>query len=364
MRSRLPSSIHRAPITEPSAWTPADLRNGDEWEVHLGPLQVDDLLCALERVNRQVLPLDQITREAFALPNCESIILRIRQGLCTGRGFALMHGFPVEGHEREDIARMYWGFCAHLGLGVTQNSDGGLIHYVTEGRLRPSQGTRGVGNPGTVSLHVDLADCTSLLCVQQAADSPKSQLASSTQVHNELLQRSPEVLERFYQGFAWDRQNEHGSTETPTTGYRVPVFSQHSAQVSCRYNRNWITKAAQRGDGFSTQETALLDLFDALARENRFEFPFLPGDVQFVNNYVVLHGRARHTSAPSEAEARVLMRVWFNIDEIRPFADEAIIRHGILRHGLLGWSAKDVTGGLTGRVHDRRPEDAAPAGAE
>jgi hypothetical protein len=60
----------------------------------------------------------------------------------------------------------------------------------------------------------------------------------------------------------------------------------------------------------------------------------------------------------------VLMRVWFNIDEIRPFADEAIIRHGILRHGLLGWSAKDVTGGLTGRVHDRRPEDAAPAGAE
>ena len=30
---------------------------------------------------------------------------------------------------------MYWLFCCHLGVGVTQNSDATLIHYVTEGKL-------------------------------------------------------------------------------------------------------------------------------------------------------------------------------------------------------------------------------------
>lgn len=352
--------VHRAPIDDASAWTPDDVKRDTDWDVTLGAVEVADLIAALEATHRTGVPLAAINRDNFPLPNSAGVIKRIRDELRAGRGFALMHGFPVELQEREDIARMYWGFCAHLGIGVTQNSDAGLIHYVTEGRLRPSQGTRGVGNPGKVSLHVDLADCTTLLCVQQAVDSPHSQLASSTTIHNAFLERAPERLERLYQGFAWDRQNEHGETETATTGYRVPVFSQREGVVSCRYNRNWITKAAMRGDGFSHDETALLDLLDDLAQEHRFEFRFQPGDVQFVNNYTVLHGRAPHKPAASEDDVRVLMRVWFDMEDIRPFADDAIIRYGIIRHGKLGWSAADLMAGLDGRAHPRRMEDQAP----
>jgi hypothetical protein len=360
MNQVLPSPVLDRPITEPSAWTPADLRDDTSWDISLGADEAQDLVAAAGEAREAGLGPERITAANFPLPRCADVTARIRRELSVGRGFALMHGFPVEGQAREDIARMYWGFCAHLGLGVTQNSDGGLIHYVTEGLLRPNQGTRGVGNPGTVSLHVDLADCTTLLCVRQAADSPPSQLASSTAIHNAFLERAPEHLERLYRGFAWDRQNEHGETETPTTGYRVPVFSHRDGAVSCRYNRNWITKAAMRGDGFTDEETGLLDLLDDLAREHRFEFPFQPGDVQFVNNYTVLHGRAPHKPAASEDDARVLMRIWFNMDGIRPFADEAIIRHGIIRHGKLGWPAADLAAGLDGRTHPRRATDRAP----
>ena len=38
--------------------------------------------------------------------------------------------------------------------------------------------------------------------------------------------------------------------------------------------------------------TELLDRFDALAFETCYEFPFHAGDIQFCNNYLVLHGRA------------------------------------------------------------------------
>lgn len=232
---------------------------------------------------------------------------------------------------------------------------------MTEGSLRPNQGTRGVGNPGKVSLHVDLADCVTLLCVKQAKDSPPSRLSSSITLHNELLRRAPDQLARLYEGFVWDRQNEHDALETPTTGYRVPFFSVQDGQVSCRYNRNWMTKAAVRnGRGFSETDEALLDLVDEITHETCVEFDFQPGDVQFANNYTVLHGRAPHEPARSEADARVLMRIWFDMPEVRAFADESIVRYGIIRHGKLGWTAQEAAAGLGGRLHRRRMPDQAP----
>ncbi|MCA8928003.1 MAG: TauD/TfdA family dioxygenase [Alphaproteobacteria bacterium] len=347
------------PIIEPAAWTAADLAANRRWEITLAAAEVSDLEQAC--TGARALPLERITTANFPLPHCQRTIARIREELRSGRGIALLHGFPVEGRDLGDIERMYWGFCAHLGTGLTQNGDGNLIHYVTEGRLRPNQGTRGVGNPGKVSLHVDLADVVSLLCVRQPEDSPPSRLASSLTVHNLVRERAPHLLPRLYAGFPWDRQNEHDPAETPTTGYRVPVFSTADGTVSCRYNRNWMTKAADRAGGFSAEETELLDLFDALAAECMFEFPFNPGDIQFANNYTTLHGRAPHAPAQSEDTTRLLMRIWTNIEDFRPFADEAIVRNGIIRHGRLGWTAAQLAAGLEGKTHARRTPDLAPA---
>ncbi len=352
--------IHQSRITEASAWEPADLEADDSWRLVLTIDEVSDLRRALDGTRQQGLRLQEINQENFPLPHCQGVVGKIKQQLRDGFGFALLRGFPVEGYERSDIEKMYWGLCCHLGLGLTQNGDGTLIHYVTEGHLRPSQGTRGVGDPGKVSLHVDLADCVSLLCIHQPPSSPKSHVASSTTIHNKLLKRGPGLLERLYEGFIWDRQNEHGPTETATSPYPVPVFSQRDGIVSCRYNRNWMRKAADRNGGFSDDDSALLDTFDELANANRFAFAFEPGDIQFVNNYTILHGREPHPPASNEEEIRLLMRIWFDMEDPRPMWDEAIIRYGIIRHGHLGWTAPDLIAGLEGKAHARRPGDLAP----
>ena len=104
---------------------------------------------------------------------------------------AVLHGVPTGGHDLDALEKLYWGLNTHLGTGVTQNSEAGLLHYVTDGKLRPRQGTRGVGNPGKVNLHVDLADCVGLFCVRQAPDDPHSHVASSMTVYNELLRHHP-----------------------------------------------------------------------------------------------------------------------------------------------------------------------------
>jgi hypothetical protein len=355
------TSIYHHVITEPSAWTVDDLSSDRSWDLTLQEEQVGDLLAALETVKEAGLDLSRLDSKAFPLPHCREVVEQIRHQLRDGRGFSLLHGFPVEGQDHSDIEIMYWGFCSHLGIGLTQNSDSTLIHYVTEGRLRPNQGTRGVGDPGKVSMHVDLADCVSLLCLRQPEDSPRSRLASSTTIHNLLLEKDPRLLERLYEGFEWDRQNEHDSRESPTTGYRVPVFSEKDGVVSCRYNRNWMTKAIERhGESFTRDDTALLDLFDELADANCFEFDFNPGDVQFANNYTILHGRAPHAPAQSEETSRVLMRIWLDLEGMRSWADEGKIRYGIIRHGRLGWTAKQFAEGIEGRLHDRRASDDAP----
>ncbi len=55
------------------------------------------------------------------------------------------------------------------------------------------------------------------------------------------------------------------------------------------------------------------------------------------------------------------MRIWFNMEDMREFDDEAIVRHGIIRHGKLGWTARELAAGIDGKLHRRRTSDGAPA---
>ncbi len=351
------ATMHTDVIADLTAWTGNEVAADRSWEFHLSDAEVS----ALERALRTVAdrPLVEIGAQDFVIDDLAPTLDAIRHQLRAGRGFAVLKGFPVD-QPLPDLERLYWGLLAHVGNGVTQNSDASLIHYVTDGRLRPNQGGRGVGNPGKSGLHVDLADYVSLLCVRQAKDNPPSWLGSATFAHNHLLEHEPELLEVLYRGFEWDRLGEEGSHDGPTTGYRVPVFSAAEGLVSCRYNRFWMAAAVKRsGGGWSTEERAALDALDAVLHANRLDVDFVEGDIQFVNNYVVLHGRDAHALEDDEDHKRLLMRIWVNDDEQpRPVADEAVVRHGVLRHGNLGWKLPEVRAGLVGTARTRRSDGA------
>lgn len=166
-------------------------------------------------------------------------------------------------------------------------------------------------------------------------------------VYNELLRQRPDALERLYEGFEWDRQDEHADHETPTSVYRVPVYSQKDGVVTCRYNRGWINRASQRLErSLTDEEIEIFNFMDSISAEECIEFPFHAGDIQFANNYTVLHGRAGHEKVGDEDRKRVLMRLWLDFDEdTRPYVDEGRVRYGVVRHGALGWTAKDLAAG-------------------
>lgn len=197
--------LHTEPITDASVWTGEDLRRDRSWSFGLSNRQQDDLANALALVKDHNLSLAEITRAEFPLPSLQPMLQRILHELREGRGFALLRSIPCAGYPLAEIEKLYWGLCTHLGSGVTQNSEAGLVHCVTDGTLRPQQGTRGVGSPGPVGLHIDLADCVALLCIRQAPEDPQSIVASTMTVYNEILAHHPEWLPRLYAGFIWTR---------------------------------------------------------------------------------------------------------------------------------------------------------------
>jgi hypothetical protein len=353
------TTIDLSAVQDASAWSGEELRHDRGWRLELDDGERAELDRAVDGVRSRGLVLAEIDAATFPLPGLAPKLALIAEQLRHGRGFAVLGGFPVEDRPLEDVERAYWGLCSHLGTGITQNSDATLIHYVTEGRLRPNQGTRGVGFPTESTLHVDLTDVASLLCVRQAPDDPPSWLASSTRVFNELLAQHPAALEPLLEGFQWDRMDEHGPGEAPTTGYRVPVFSVADGTVSCRYNRYWMASAHRRlGTQHTEAQRLALDLFDRIAAAHRLEFRFAPGDIQFVNNYTVLHGRAAHAPVTDESQVRLLMRIWLDLPDSRPVVDDAIVRYGIVRHGNLGWTAAQVRAGEVGATRPRRADGA------
>lgn len=304
------TAVRTEPVTDASAWIENDLMQDRSWEHTLSDNHLADIDSALKNIKKHKLQLAEITPNNFPLPALETTLKKIQDELKTGRGFALMHGFPVEKYNLEDLVKLYWGLCTHLGIGITQNSQGDLVQYVTDGRLQPQQGARRVGNPRAASLHNDLTDCVSLLSVRQPPDSPFSYAASSTTLYNEILRQHPEYLPRFYDGFIWDRQDEEADGETDTSIYAVPLFSEEDGIISCRYNRAWIRKGFERrGQEFTPEETEILDFIDQMTFENRFEFQFPAGDIQFCNNYLVMHGRAGHEPVEEESLKRLLLRI-------------------------------------------------------
>jgi hypothetical protein len=333
-------------ITAPSAWTGEEMMADEgSWRLRLGGAELTELRTAQGAIIAGALRPPDLALETLPLgPACAALGERIRLGLNTGRGFALLHGFPVEGGE-DDVGALYYRLCAEVGVGITQNSEAGLVHKVTDGAGRPQQGKRGVGNPGPVRLHTDLTDCVSLLCVRQAPDDPHSCIGSSPNVFNHIAEHKPEYLPALLAGYRWTRNGEALPGEGDPSPYRVPVFSPRAyplspgaSPVSTRYNSSWIGKGAAQenavpptparqdwgwtlpsgsttdmtlsGHGaMAEHDAAMFEYIDSIMARDRLSFAFTAGDVQFASNHVCTHGRDGHDVVPEEGRKRRLLRV-------------------------------------------------------
>jgi hypothetical protein len=113
------------------------------------------------------------------------------------------------------------------------------------------------------------------------------------------------------------------------------------------------------GHELTDAEAEIFDFIAETSAANSCAFSLQKGDIAFCRNYTVFHGRAGHDPIEDESEKRVLLRIWMDLPDVRPFADEGSVRYGAIRHGKMGWTAADLLAGNHLTPHRRR-EDGAP----
>jgi hypothetical protein len=298
----------------PSAWRSEELSRNEDWIVRLDAQDVGEIDAALADVKAKNIQIPALSRQDFVAPRLAHKLAAVLRMLEDGRGFALIRGLPVERYSKADAARIYWAIGAHLGPAFAQNAQGDMLGHVRDlgADWKTEMKARGYQTRLHLPFHNDSTDVVGLLCLQKAKSGGASRIASSAAIHNEFVVNHPDLWEVMCQPFYVDRRGEESASQKPY--YVTPCFNYRAGRLFVRYNRTFIESAQRFADvpRLTADQKRALDLMDALCNDPRFYFDmtFEVGDMQFLNNYVILHSRGEYEEWPEPERKRHLLRLW------------------------------------------------------
>lgn len=313
-------------VAGPSVWRGIDFAQNEGWIHVLTGAEQAELIEAVAHVKSKRQPCYEFGKADFPLPLLETAIARFLDELEDGRGFVLLRGIPIANLTNEDLSLLYWGLGVHLGTPLTQNRKGEKIVEIADRGVPYGKQVRGYTTDAQLMPHSDAADLVSLLCVRPAKTGGASCIASGMTIYNEIALHHPEYLDVLHRGFRHNMRGEGASGDpNEVTNNVIPVFSFFAGKLSCHFNRRLIEQGAEKtGHSLSALEKAAIDHVNALAMspDIRFDMEFRTGDVQLLNNHVVLHARQAFRDDPAARHGRRLLRLWTNMPNGRPLAPE------------------------------------------
>ncbi len=315
---------HALPIAEaydhPSAWDTTTIRTEDDIACYLSEQQVDALLTALDHARRSGKKVEDITREDFPLSGIEKSLQQWIWDLHEGRGLFLLRGLPIQDLTTEDCALLYWGFGSHFGIAQPQSVAGDRLGYVRDesGKNRHS---RGYQKRSELSMHTDTTDILAMMSIVQAKKGGLSGCTSGPAIYNYLLENEPDVLETLCNGFHYPVFGLRKPGSPLVTEEKYPIFTMAEGYLSLSYLRAHIDMAfgGLERDATPAEEHAL-NTFEALTKDPRFclRFNMKPGEILFMNNYVLLHDRTEFEDDEDPEKRRLLFRLWLDAFDKRP----------------------------------------------
>lgn len=318
------SIVLTEPISGPAAWRGSELAGDDTWIVNLSDREVDSIDRALQSARAQGLSLAAMRAKDFPVPELGDSLQRCIHELEAGRGFLLLRGLPVDRYSDEDIARAYYGIGLNMGLPVRQNPAGDLLGLVMNiGDLNDKQ-TRVYETNAYLPYHTDPSDVVGLLCLRQAREGGLSSLVSAATVYNEILEKHPQFLALLYRPMFY----AHLGDGEPKLS---PIFSHHQGKLSCRYLRQYIELGHETNNlPLSRIEIEALDLIDSITHDEHLKLDMMlkPGDLQFANNYAVMHSRTSFEDFEEPSARRKMLRLWLKMPNARELAPDFPGRNG------------------------------------
>lgn len=296
-----------------TVWTARDVTVDRSWEITLTDAQRSAIVDAVRAARASHCSIATIDRDTFPLGELEHEVSSWSHALEHGRGFLLIHGFPIELLSEADIELAYVGLGSHLGRPVGQNRGGDLLTHIRDERLPAGPGkVRLYRTRERQDFHTDGADVIGLLCLHRARSGGESKIVSSLAVYNEILRTRPDLLEQLYAPMYWDRQDEQLDGEQPW--FVLPPIMD-LGDIPRLFYIGWYLRDAQRHaevPRLTAAQQEAMELVERLANDPAFHLSmdFAPGDIQLLNNGRILHAREAYEDDDDPTERRHLLRLW------------------------------------------------------
>ncbi len=327
----------RQPISAGAVWNANTVGAPERWTYVIDDHIRDVIVDRANALHSQGVNAATVRRADFDLPELRPLLAAWADELEHGRGFVLARGFPVERLDELAIELAYVGLGLQLGEPVSQDAAGTLLGHVRDsGVPRTSPAIRRYATNERQDFHTDGADVIGLLCLQRAHRGGESRIASAAAIYNEILTRAPHALDVLYAPMYWDRNDEQSPGEDPY--FALPVLSDVAGRPRFFYI-GWYIRDAQRHPDvprLTDDQLAAMNLVEQIANDPRFhvEMDFQPGDIQLLNNSVILHSREAYEDDPEPARRRHLLRLWLAAHSFSAVDDT-------LRTGIPGRDAAD-----------------------
>ncbi len=294
-------------------WTAADLGTDHRWVFELDDKARAHLAAVARAAYLPDKALFDYSREDFDLGPAHDTIANAMAEALEGRGLALVRGLPRAGLSEAQFELLNWAIGLHTGVARPQGRASQYLAQVRDiGTDYRSASGRGFSTNAKLDFHADGADLATLGCYNKARSGGQSMISSSLTVRRLLARERPDLAEVAARTFYFSRQNEEAPDETPA--YGQPLFDSAEGRWFCRWNRNRV-QSAQNIAGvpeLTAEQRETMDLLDHLFQRPDVMFTMYvePGDLQIMNNNVVLHSRTDFTDFEEPAKKRLLTRLW------------------------------------------------------
>jgi hypothetical protein len=150
-----------------------------------------------------------------------------------------------------------------------------------------------------------------------------------------MVEESPELAAALYEPFPYDARGEEAEGSKPY--YMLPIFTEWGDRLFCRCIPPYIVASQRHPNAprLGDLEKAGLARVVELADDPSFhvKMKLEPGDMQFINNFHVMHGRTAYEDARGDGRVRHLKRLWL---ETAVLSDRPPQFAGVLGH----WDSK------------------------
>ena len=300
---------------EPAAeWRAADVADPESWTLRLTQEDQDELAGALAKAKaKSTDPLD-LGKQDFPLEGLADKLQGVVDVLLNGRGFMRIATLDADRYGDDELTLLYWGIGLHLGEPWAQNKHGHVLGDVTDqGKTIDDPTVRG-NELGGIALdyHTDGSDLVGLLCLRTARTGGLSCVANAVAIHNQLVREQPELAAALYDPMPYDARGEQA--KGTRAFYAIPAFTEHADRLFVRFIPQYILASQRHDDAprLSAEARTAIATFSELANDPDFNvyMDLQPGEMQFINNYHVLHGRTAYEDDVANGYKRHLKRLW------------------------------------------------------